>query len=91
MLLRLNVVDQLLPLTYGVSMENNAILLEDLATKGYKLPPVHPGFNVFEMKMILMKLASFHAAGAVLQESQPNIFKNFKHGLSKGSILNSAI
>lgn len=75
-----NVIEQLLVETFGISSANSAMLFEDLITKGYQLAPVKPGFNMAEAQIVLSKVATFHAACAVLEEKQPNIFANFNRG-----------
>lgn len=59
---------------------NSVIVLEDVTTGGYQQPSIHPGMNLIEAQAVLRKLAVFHAASAVLQEREPDIFANFKHG-----------
>lgn len=71
---------QLFAECYGVCLVNDVLLLEDLAAKSYHTSSVYRGYNFDEAKLILKKLASFHAINAVLQQNQPNIFENFKHG-----------
>lgn len=79
---QLNEPNQLLPETYGVCNTNKAMLFEDLSLKGYGLSTVRRGFNMVETKFILRKAAALHAINAVLQQNQPDIFKNFKHGMN---------
>lgn len=57
-----------------------AILLEDLSVKGFRVNADKNGFDVTHTKAILSRLAKFHGAAAVLQEQQPDIYRNFKHG-----------
>lgn len=66
--------------TYFVSKKHHAMVLEDLAVSGYRMDRNKAGFDMIHAKMVLSNLARFHAAGAVLQENQPDIFRNFKHG-----------
>lgn len=77
---KLNEPAQLVPEPYGVCNENNAILFEDLCSKGYGILSVHQGLNFEEAKVVLKKAATLHAIHAVLQEQDPNIFENFKYG-----------
>lgn len=77
---QLNGTDQLLPDIFGVCKVNKAMVFEDLSIKNYRLASVQRGFNLIEAKMVLKKAAALHAINAVLQEEQPNIFENFKHG-----------
>lgn len=72
--------------TIYVSNVHKAILFEDLSIKGYRSKCGSDGFDMTHTKAILSRLAKFHAAAAVLQEQQPDIYRNFKHGkLSKSS------
>lgn len=81
---QLNESQQLLADTYGVCTVNKVILMEDLSDLGYKLlSTVQRGFNMVETKFILRKAAAFHATNAVLQQEQPDIFKNFAYGTQK--------
>lgn len=77
---KLNESDQLLPETFGVCEVNKTILFEDLTLKGYRLTPVHRGFDIESAKAVLKKTAILHACNAFLQQEQPDIFANFKHG-----------
>lgn len=71
---------QLLAKCFGICKEKQIIILENLASKGYGILPVQPGFNILEAKIIFKKMATFHSICAVLQEEQPNIFSNFQNG-----------
>lgn len=66
--------------TIYVSKTNNAIIFEDLSVKGYQMKTTKDGFDLIHAKMILSKLAKFHAVCAALNEQQPDIFKNFQFG-----------
>lgn len=79
---QLNEPNQLLPCIYGVCNTNKAILFEDLTEKGYRLSTVQRGFNIAEAKFILRKAAAMHAINATLHEENPDIFKNFRHGMN---------
>lgn len=67
--------------TIYVSKLHKAILLEDLSLKGYRSNSVKDGFDMAHAKAILSRLAKFHGAAAVLQEQQPDVYANFKHGV----------
>lgn len=66
--------------TYFVNHANQAMCFEDLTTSGYRMMVQRRGFDMVHAKMILSKLAKFHAAAAVLHERQPDIFRNFQQG-----------
>lgn len=76
---RLNESAKLLPDLIGVCA-NKALLIEDLSVKGYTISSKFIGLNLPDAKEVLRKAAIFHATCAVLQENEPNIFENFKHG-----------
>lgn len=77
---QLNEPMNLLPELIGVCA-NKAILMEDLSVKGYKVAPKLVGLSLADTRVVLRKAALFHATCAVLQEKEPNIFNNFKHGI----------
>lgn len=66
--------------TMYVSFSKKAIVFEDLSQKGYKMPVRSNGLDIEHSKILLKKLAKFHATCAVLNEHQPGVFKNFKNG-----------
>lgn len=66
--------------TIFVHKPQKAILFEDLSVKQYRTNSSKDGFDLIHTHAILSKLAEFHAAAAVLQEQQPNIYAKFKHG-----------
>lgn len=78
----INENDQFVPKVYGTCADNDLLLLEDMAPNGYKIESVYKGLNVNQAKAVLKKTASFHAAGAILNEQQPDIYENFKYGKS---------
>lgn len=65
----------------GVCEENTALLLEDLAEKSFGLASIYQGLGLNDVKLVLKKLAIFHAINAVLQQDNENIFANFKYGI----------
>lgn len=77
---KLNETDQLIAKPYGVCNANNAILFEDLSSKGYRIASVQRGFNFDEAKIVLKKAAMLHAIHAILKEDDPHIFEHFKYG-----------
>lgn len=77
---KLNETGQLIAEVYGVCHENSAILFEDLKANEYCLYSQSRGFNFDEAKIVMKKVAEFHAITAVLQQEQPNIFENFTTG-----------
>lgn len=75
LLRNVNETEQLLPETIYINKANHAMIFDDLVSKGYRLMPLQPGFNKLEAQMILSKMASYHAAGAVLKVQKPKIFE----------------
>lgn len=76
---KLNEKQKLLPEIIGIC-ENKAILMEDLAVDGYVVKSKFHGLNLSDTKKILQKAAALHATGTILQQEQPKIFENFRHG-----------
>lgn len=77
---KLNQTGQLIAEVYGVCHENSAILFEDLKANEYCLYSHSRGFHFDEAKIVLKKVAAFHAIAAVLQQEQPDIFEKFTAG-----------
>lgn len=80
LLRKLNDSDDFVAETIGVCDVNKAMIFEDLTVKGFRMAAIQQGFSVVEAKIILRKLAKFHACCSVLQANQPEIFVNYKHG-----------
>lgn len=80
LLCKLGDSDDLVAETIGVCDVNKAMLFEDLTMKGFRMASIQRGFSVADAKIILRKLAKFHACGSTLQANQPEIFANYKHG-----------
>lgn len=70
----------LFPEILDICKVNSAIVIEDLSVIGYSIPSLRPGINIETAQAILRKLALFHAGSAALQQQEPDIFANFKHG-----------
>ncbi|XP_031629203.1 uncharacterized protein LOC116344683 [Contarinia nasturtii] len=78
---KLNENFPLTAIAYGVDTAETVMLLEDLVESGYRLTSVHEGFDVDGAKLVLKRIATFHAITAILQQENPNIFNNFKYGM----------
>lgn len=76
-----NMHEDIFAATIYVSCSKKAIVFEDLSVKGYRMAERNNGMDMTHSRMVLRKLAIFHAANAVLQEQEPQIFENFKHGI----------
>lgn len=68
--------------TMYVSFSKKAIVFEDLTQRGYQMPLRSNGLDMNHSKILLKKLAKFHATCAVLQERQSEVFNNFKNGIT---------
>lgn len=66
--------------TIYVSHEHDTIIFEDLNDSGYCIDKEKNGYDLNHTKLILIKLAKFHAASAVLDENEPMTFNNFQTG-----------
>lgn len=75
---QLNETKPLIPKCYGVCWTNDVLVLDDLAIESYRTSDQSYQFD--QAKLVLERLASFHAINAVLQQQQANIFENFKYG-----------
>lgn len=71
---------ELFPEVFGVCYTKKIIILGDLLAKDYQILPASRGYNIPEAKVILKKVAVFHAICAVLQEKEADIFANFTYG-----------
>lgn len=70
----------------GACKSEKIMILEDLSVEGYRVLPVKKGFNIEETKVLLKRIATFHAICAVLQEEKSDIFAKFKFGhISRGT------
>ncbi|KAH8247223.1 hypothetical protein KR038_000431 [Drosophila bunnanda] len=67
--------------TVNVDRETNSIIFEDLSLEHYKVASRLKKLDLEHTHLVLEKLASFHAAGAVLAEREPGILKeNYDRG-----------
>lgn len=71
---------EIFPEVFGVCKTKKIVILGDLLAKDYQILPASRGYNIPESKVILKKLAVFHAICAVLQEKEADIFANFAYG-----------
>ncbi|XP_055639006.1 uncharacterized protein LOC129777007 [Toxorhynchites rutilus septentrionalis] len=55
--------------------DTNLLVLEDLSEKGYKQPDRKQRLDMSHCKLLIRKLAKFHAATAVLGRKNPELFK----------------
>lgn len=67
--------------TIHVSHATNAIIFEDLALQGFRMPARSDGLDWEHARRALHKLAVFHAGCAYLHERDGGVFnKHFRHG-----------
>ncbi|XP_017079850.1 uncharacterized protein LOC108113684 [Drosophila eugracilis] len=67
--------------TVNVDRERDCIIFEDLSLEQYKVACRLKKLDLEHTHLVLERLASFHAAGAVLAERKPGVFeKNYDRG-----------
>lgn len=71
----------LFPETIAVFHDKGSILFEDLTKINFVMEDRLKGLNIQKAKLLLTSLAKMHAASAVLNEREPNIFKNCDRGI----------
>ncbi|CAD7093803.1 unnamed protein product [Hermetia illucens] len=71
----------LVPKTVKIDHEHQSIFLEDLSAMGYKMANVRAGLDEIHAKVILKKLAEWHAASAVANAGRPGTFRNCDRGI----------
>lgn len=74
------ITEDIFATTIYVSYSKKAIVFEDLSLKNYRMPARSDGLDMTHSKLLLTNLAIFHATAAQLHESEPTVFKNFRHG-----------
>ncbi|GLV39863.1 uncharacterized protein CBL_08073 [Carabus blaptoides fortunei] len=60
------------------------LILQDLATLGYKMADKTNGLDMDHCSLVLKKLAQMHASSAVLYEKEPHSMVNYNKGLLTG-------
>lgn len=60
--------------TMNVDRERDSIIFEDMSLEKYYVSDRLAQLDVEQTKLVLKKLAAFHAAGALLNEREPGIF-----------------
>lgn len=69
------------PKALAVDVNNEVIILEDLAEKNFVMPDRKKGLDLIHLKMGLDKLAKLHASSLVVAEKDKNIFEKFDVGM----------
>lgn len=73
--------DELVARTIHVSWPRRALVFEDLAEQGFRMPVSSAGLDMEHAGRALHKLALFHAGCAYLRERDATVFeRHFKHG-----------
>jgi len=71
----------LFPDVYGVDRTHDVLYIEDLSKKNFVMRDRHVGLDLDHLKLILDKLAAFHAASVVLGEKNKEAYKLFYLGM----------
>lgn len=69
------------PKALAIDLNNDVIVLEDLAEKNFVMPDRKKGLDLIHLKMGLNKLAKLHASSLVLAEKDKDIFEKFDVGM----------
>lgn len=68
---------------YYSTDDESVFFMENLTNDGYCLGDRINGLDLNHCKLIIERMAKFHAASMVLSEQNPEIYKNFKDGIFK--------
>lgn len=71
------------PECYHVATDDAAFFMEDLTNSGFQTADRIIGLDLNHSKIVVEKLAKFHAASMVLLAKDHNVFVKFKEGLFK--------
>lgn len=69
------------PKALAIDINNEVILMEDLAEKSFLMPDRKKGLDLNHLKMGLEKLAKLHTASFTLAEKDKNFIKKFDVGM----------
>lgn len=69
------------PECYYITDDNVVFFLEDLKNDGYDVADRTLGLDLNHTKLVIEKLAKFHATSMVLAENEPEVFKSFSKGM----------
>lgn len=61
-----------------IYVDEKAIIQEDLSVRGYQIKDCKKRLNLKECKMVLEKVAKYHASTAVLYQQNPEMFQYHK-------------
>lgn len=80
LLQRIDADEHMFAVAIRVARDRDAILFEDLGVHGFAMSKRQSGFDVVYARRILANLAKFHAASAVLSETQPDVVERIRNG-----------
>ncbi|CAD7091881.1 unnamed protein product [Hermetia illucens] len=73
--------EELAPAIMDVDYERDSIMFEDLKVRSFVSADRVKGLDMVHAKMVLRKLAKWHAASAVLGNVEPEIFLSYDRGM----------
>jgi hypothetical protein len=74
-------VDKFAPISYHVAEKPKKIfVMEDLKASGYSIPNRVTGLDIEHCKIVMEKLAKFHAISMILADKVPNVYDTFYFG-----------
>lgn len=73
--------EELVPRIIDIDYAHDSIMFEDLTARSFVPADRVKGFDMAHAKMVLRKLAKWHAASAVLGHAEPEIFQSYDRGL----------
>ncbi|CAD7091880.1 unnamed protein product [Hermetia illucens] len=73
--------EELAPAIMDVDYERDSIMFEDLTARSFVPADRVKGLDMVHAKMVLRKLAKWHAASAILGSDKPEIFRSYDRGL----------
>lgn len=62
---------------YDANVEHSYLVFEDLSASGFATEPRHDGLGITHYRLLLSKLAKWHATGATLLRTDPSFADNF--------------
>lgn len=79
---KINEESDISPNTFYINFENDVIVFEDLAEKGYRMADRTDGLDMTHAKMVIEKMAKLHAASLVYNTKQDgDLEKSFTRGM----------
>lgn len=79
---KINEESDISPNTFYINFENDVIVFEDLAEKGYRMADRTDGLDMTHAKMVIKKMAKLHAASLIYNTKQyGDLEKSFTRGM----------